>query len=146
MNSLRPRAWVTLGSSLLASMLLFSTASVVRAADIAAGDDTACLECHADAAFASPAHPETKCAECHTNITQTPHDALPAEQKLAGDAICAQCHGMATKQLAKSVHAEHTCKKCHGPGHSVDVATNGGAKMSALGPLADEELAEAERP
>jgi cytochrome b subunit of formate dehydrogenase len=127
MKNLRPRVWAATGSGLLACMLFLCCTTVVRA------DDAECLECHKDAAFSSPAHPETKCAECHTNITATPHDKLADEQKLGADAICASCHGMAAKQLAKSVHAEHSCKKCHGPGHSVDVATNGDAKMSALG-------------
>jgi len=127
MNNPRPRAWAATGSSLLACLLFLCFATVARA------DDAECLECHKDAAFASPAHPETKCAECHTNITATPHDKLADEQKLRADEICAACHGMAARQLAKSVHADHTCKKCHGPGHSVDVATSSDARMSALG-------------
>ena len=82
--------------------------------------ESACVGCHEDAAFESPAHPDTQCAECHTNITPEHKDALPAELKMEPDAICGQCHGMAAKQLPKSVHADHTCKKCHGPAHKVD--------------------------
>jgi hypothetical protein len=67
---------------------------------------TSCTEkCHEDVKFNSPAHPDTQCAECHVNITLAPHDKLSDEQKLSGDDVCAGCHGMAQKQLKKSVHA-----------------------------------------
>ena len=127
MAILRNRAWACVLPGILTGIFLFGLATTASA------QDSKCVECHKDVAFASPAHPQTKCTECHTNVTQTPHDALPPEQKLEGNAICAQCHGMAAKQLVKSVHAEHTCKTCHGPGHSIDVATNQDARMSALG-------------
>jgi len=129
MTSLHAHGWARPGTGLIVLASLLFAVGAVRA------DDAACLECHKDAAFASPAHPETKCAECHTNIGVDHKDALPAELKMEPDAICAQCHGMAAKQLPKSVHSDHTCKKCHGPAHKIDVATSDDAKMSALGQL-----------
>ncbi|MCJ7453053.1 MAG: hypothetical protein MUO39_11350, partial [Steroidobacteraceae bacterium] len=47
-------------------------------------DDAACTKCHEDVTFKSAAHPELGCVDCHTNITSTPHDALPDDQKLTG--------------------------------------------------------------
>jgi thiosulfate reductase cytochrome b subunit len=129
MNSLTPRGWAPLWSGLavLAAFALYT--GPVRA------DDAACLACHKDAAFASPAHPDTKCAECHTNITADHKAALPDDQKLAPDAICAACHGMAAKQLPKSVHSDHTCKKCHGPAHKIEKAMDDGSRLSAMGQI-----------
>ena len=120
-----PRVVLATGFVLLFGLL--AAPSALRA------DDAQCTKCHDDVTLHSEAHPATACAECHTNITQTPHDALPDEQKLSGDAICTQCHGMAAKQLAKSVHAEHTCKKCHGPAHDVGVASNTESRLSSVG-------------
>jgi len=129
MTRLHVRGWARPGAGLIV------LASLLFAVGAARADDAACLECHKDAVFASPAHPETKCIECHTNIGADHKDALPAELAMEPDAICAQCHGMAAKQLPKSVHADHTCKKCHGPAHKIDVASNDDARMSALGQL-----------
>lgn len=136
MTMQQARGWTRFGAGLIVFASLMFAAGTSSAAGVAPGlESTKCLECHKDATFESPAHPETQCAECHTNITVDHKDALPAELKMEADAVCAQCHGMAAKQLPKSVHADHTCKKCHGPAHKVDVATNDDAKMSALGQL-----------
>jgi cytochrome b subunit of formate dehydrogenase len=136
MKSLRAHGWAPLGAGLFVFAFLFVGAGIARAGDVGPGlDNASCLACHKDATFESPAHPDTQCAECHTNITAEHKDALPAEQKLEADAICGACHGMASKQLGKSVHADHTCKKCHGPAHKVDKASDPDARLSALGQL-----------
>jgi len=132
MSRLNPLARALAWAGLLVAFSCYLPAA--RAAD-AAPDSAACLGCHKDAAFESPAHANTQCVECHTNIPAGHKDALPVEQKMTADAICAQCHGMAAKQLPKSVHADHTCKKCHGPAHKIDVATDDDARMSRLGQI-----------
>jgi cytochrome b subunit of formate dehydrogenase len=99
---------------------------------VASADNAACTRCHDDVTFKSAAHPDLGCADCHTNITSTPHDALPDDQKLTGNQICAGCHRMAAKQLPKSVHDKHSCKKCHGPGHDVDLVSSPDSKLSAV--------------
>ena len=135
MMSIRPRAWTMAWSGLLVSFAFLSPQVALGAADaVAKGAGIDCTaKCHQDVKFNSPAHPETKCAECHTNITQTPHDNLPAEQKLKADQVCAQCHGMAQKQLGKSVHEGKSCKTCHGKPHEVGVASNTDSRLSSVG-------------
>jgi cytochrome b subunit of formate dehydrogenase len=136
MTILHPRGWAIRWSGLLFSASLLLAPGAVQAGEVAAGlENTACLACHEDATFESPAHSDTQCAECHTNITPEHKDALPAELAMEPDAICAQCHGMAAKQLPKSVHADHTCKKCHGPAHKIDTAANGESRISSVGQL-----------
>ncbi|HVN42801.1 MAG TPA: hypothetical protein VMT50_08435, partial [Steroidobacteraceae bacterium] len=122
------RTRTILWSSVLLSIALVLPATAARAADI---DCTS--KCHQDVHFKSAAHPDTKCAECHTNITAVPHDKLPDDQKLTSQQICAGCHGMAAKQVAKSVHEKKGCKGCHGTGHKVDVAANAGSRLSPTG-------------
>jgi thiosulfate reductase cytochrome b subunit len=134
MKILSSRGWAAVWSGLLASAFLSLASGAAIAGDVAPGlENDSCLGCHKDAGFESPAHADTQCAECHTNITKDHKGALPAELKMEPDAICAQCHGMAAKQLPKSVHADHTCKKCHGPAHKIDVASNDDARMSRTG-------------
>ena len=136
MITLFKQGWARRGSGLAVFASLLLAAGSAWAGDVGPGlENESCLGCHKDAAFESPAHPDTKCAECHTNITAEHKDALPADQKLEADAICAGCHGMAAKQVPKSVHADHTCKKCHGPAHKIDVASSSDSKVSALGQM-----------
>jgi cytochrome b subunit of formate dehydrogenase len=136
MKSLRAHGWALRGAGLFVFVLLFAFGSFARAGEVGPGlENESCLKCHEDATFESTAHPETQCAECHANITAEHKGALPADQKLEADAICGACHGMAAKQMAKSVHAEQSCKKCHGPAHKVDKASEPDARLSALGQL-----------
>ena len=131
-----PRGWARAGSGLVMLASLMFAGGAVYAGDVAPGLETeSCLRCHEDAVFESPAHPDTQCAECHTNITPEHRDALPAEHKMEADAICAQCHGMAAKQLPKSVHTDHTCKKCHGPAHKVETAATEDSRISPVGQI-----------
>ena len=123
-----PRA--TVWRILLASLALASPAVATQAAA-----DPACAECHGDVTVSSGAHPDTACADCHVNITSTPHDQLAPEQKLDADAICAGCHGMASKQLGKSVHAGKSCKTCHGPPHAVGSASDSESRMASVGQI-----------
>ena len=124
---IRRSARATVWPILLASLALASPAAG-RAAD-----NAACTGCHNDVTLQSEAHPETACTECHVNITRTPHDQLAPAEKLDADAICAGCHGVAGKQLAKSVHAGKSCKTCHGPPHSVGSLQDSEARMSSVG-------------
>jgi cytochrome b subunit of formate dehydrogenase len=137
MKTLPSRGSTILWSGLLVCASLFLVVPASGAQDTAAPavDSGTCVKCHEDATFESRAHPETQCVECHTNITAAHKEALPDDQKLEADAICAQCHGMASKQMAKSVHAEQTCKKCHGPAHKIDKASEVDARLSATGQL-----------
>jgi len=123
-----PRA--TVWCLLLASLALASPAVVAQATA-----DLACAKCHGDVKVSSGAHPDTTCADCHVNITSTPHDQLAPEQKLDAGAICAGCHGVATKQLGKSVHAEKSCKTCHGPPHAVGSASDSESRMASVGQI-----------
>ncbi len=118
-----------IGSSLLLCLGLFMGPLAANA------DDAACLGCHKDVTVKSPAHPDKTCVDCHTNITPDHKAALPDDQKLTGNQICAGCHGMAAKQLPKSVHDKHTCKKCHGPGHEVDTIASPESRLSPLNQL-----------
>ena len=136
MNTLFLKGWARRGSGLAVFASLLLAAGSAWSGDVGPGlENESCLGCHKDAAFESPAHADIKCAECHTNITAEHKDALPAEQKLEGDAICAGCHGMAAKQLPKSVHADHTCKKCHGPAHKIESAATPDSKISSTGQM-----------
>jgi cytochrome b subunit of formate dehydrogenase len=126
------RGWALVGSGLMVLALLFLTAPAALAQE----DSARCLRCHDDTPFESPAHAGTTCLECHTNITAEHRRALPDDQKMAPEAVCAQCHGMAVKQLAKSVHSgEADCRKCHGPAHRIDVAASQDSRHSALGQM-----------
>ena len=98
-------------------------------------DDAACIKCHEDVQARGPAHPEQSCVDCHTNIGDADHENLPEDQKLSGNEICAACHKVAGKQLAGSVHEKHTCRKCHGPWHEVEVPSEPGSRLSATGQL-----------
>ncbi|MFO1408121.1 MAG: hypothetical protein U1F08_11395 [Steroidobacteraceae bacterium] len=124
-KSSRSAGWT--GLLIAAAFLVLPTA--------ARADDAACLKCHDDVKVQSAAHPDQGCVDCHTNITDAKHDALPDDQKLTGNQICSACHAMAGKQLPKSVHEKHTCRKCHGPWHEVDVASEPGARLSTTGQL-----------
>jgi cytochrome b subunit of formate dehydrogenase len=136
MMHFHPRGWLAILPGLVVSASLLFAAGALQAADVAPGlENDKCLGCHEDATLESPAHADTQCAECHTNITVEHKSALPAELRLEPDAVCAQCHGMAAKQLPKSVHADNSCKSCHGPAHKVDKAADSGARLSALGQL-----------
>jgi predicted CXXCH cytochrome family protein len=84
-----PRS-VFLSGLLLCVGLLTSPLSV-------GADEPACLKCHEDVKVNSPPHAEKTCVDCHTNITPDHKGALPDDQKLTGDQICAGCHGMAAK-------------------------------------------------
>lgn len=121
-------------SGLLVSFAFLLPQATLAADPAAKGAAIDCTsKCHQDVTFNSPAHPETKCAECHVNITATPHDNLPPEQKLKANEVCAGCHGMASKQLAKSVHVGKSCKTCHGKPHEVGVASESGSRLSSVG-------------
>ena len=136
MKTFHPHGWTSLWSGLLASACLFLAGGPAIAGDVGPGlDNASCLECHEDTAVESPAHADTQCAECHTNITTAHKDALPADQKIEADQICAACHGMAAKQLPKSVHSDHTCRKCHGPAHKVEAASTPDSRISPVGQL-----------
>ena len=137
MSSIRSRALASAWSSLLVSAVL-ALPVAAGAADEAArppvADNASCTsKCHEDVTFNSPAHPETKCAECHTNITQAPHDTVPEDRQLKADDICAGCHGMAEKQLRKSVHASKSCKTCHGKPHEIGVDSDTTSRLSSVG-------------
>jgi cytochrome b subunit of formate dehydrogenase len=110
--------------------------SLAIASPVASGsDDAACAECHDEVAAGSGPHVDVACAECHVNITSTPHDQLAPEQRLDANAICAGCHGVASRQFAKSVHAEKSCRTCHGPPHAVQSTQEPGARMAAVGQI-----------
>jgi cytochrome b subunit of formate dehydrogenase len=100
-----------------------------------AATDPVCAECHADITVNSGAHAGTACAECHVNITSTPHDQLAPEEKLDTKAICAGCHGMASKQLGKSVHAKKSCTVCHGPPHAIQATSESESRMAPVGQI-----------
>jgi cytochrome b subunit of formate dehydrogenase len=101
----------------------------------AKADDAGCLRCHTDVVVKSEVHQAQTCVDCHTNITSVPHDALPADQKLTGNEICAGCHRVAAKQLAKSVHEKRKCKNCHGPQHQIEAVSNPESPLSAVNQL-----------
>ncbi len=141
MLSIRSRA-LALGSSLLVALSLALPVTLRAEEDAAkppAIPSAKCTDgCHEDVKFQSPAHTDTQCAECHTNITLAnlkDHEHLTDEQKLKGDDICAGCHGMAQKQLKKSVHAKKSCKTCHGKPHEIGVADETGSRLSSTGQL-----------
>jgi cytochrome b subunit of formate dehydrogenase len=134
MNIVSPQGWVRLGSSLIVLVALLFGAGAANAGDVAPGlGNEFCLGCHKDASVEASSHASVQCAECHTNITKDHDGALPAELKLEADKICAQCHGMAAKQLPKSVHSDHTCKKCHGSAHKIEGAKSLDSKISRVG-------------
>jgi cytochrome b subunit of formate dehydrogenase len=127
--SIRRTARATAWPILLASLALVLPAATKAAAD------PACAECHADVKVTSEAHPDAACTDCHVNITGTPHDQLPPDQKLDANAICSGCHGVANRQLGKSVHAGKSCKTCHGPPHEVGVSQDSASRTSSIGQI-----------
>jgi len=94
------------------ALSLISTASFAQEID--------CMRCHEEGMVTSTAHRRTSCQQCHTNVISKRHKAEDLAG-LSGDAICAQCHKMAVRQLAGSVHADGGpgCQDCHGKGHVV---------------------------
>ncbi len=78
-----------------------------------------CMGCHDDVHFDSTAHAELACKDCHTNVTRPRHKKEDLAD-LAGDAMCAQCHTVATRVVGRSIHAEKVgCVDCHGDAHKM---------------------------
>jgi len=89
------------------------------AQDVPEKKEINCARCHDDVSHAGSVHEEQACQACHTNVEKPRHKAADLAD-LTGDAICAQCHGMAARQLPKSVHGgAAACVDCHGEPHDI---------------------------
>lgn len=112
---------------ILASLILAATAT-----SSLAQEKINCAMCHDEVAVISTAHVGLECQDCHTNVTSKRHKAEQLAE-LSGDGICAQCHGMATRNLAKSVHKDAAgCQDCHDKGHVVGKL--GRSSLSTMSP------------
>ena len=100
--------------------LLAVVALALTAANASAQErEINCMACHDDVHFDSTAHAEVACKDCHTNVTRPRHKKEDLAD-LTGDAICAQCHTMATRAVGRSVHGEKVgCMDCHGDAHTM---------------------------
>jgi hypothetical protein len=99
------------GLFVLAALSLAATTATAQEREIN------CMGCHEDVHFDSTAHAEIACKDCHTNVTRPRHKKEDLAD-LAGDAICAQCHTVATRVTGRSVHADTVgCMDCHGGAH-----------------------------
>lgn len=102
-------------------MLVFAAVASLAAPAFAqeAQEEINCGRCHRDVTFESPAHPDLTCQNCHTNVVSRRHRAEDLAE-LRGDAICAQCHGLAGKSISRSVHEQNAgCTDCHGAPHEI---------------------------
>ena len=98
----------------LFATVVFGGAAVL-ASDSADAEPLACGDCHQEKIAAASIHAELACGDCHSDIKDVPH----GDERLRGDAVCAQCHDVG-KALAASVHAEVAgCSDCHGAPHAI---------------------------
>lgn len=103
-RSFHRRAW-TLAA---AGLALLALAAPARA-------QLDCSECHEAELAPASVHAGFGCADCHSEVDDFPHP----EERLLGDAVCAQCHD-AGDDLAESVHdGVLSCQECHGEPHGI---------------------------
>lgn len=103
--------------ALLRGLLAVAALSLAANAVNAQEREINCMACHDDVHFDSTAHAGVACKDCHTNVTRPRHKKEDLAD-LTGDAICAQCHTMATRAMGRSVHGDKVaCVDCHGDAH-----------------------------
>ena len=125
-----PRILARLIATIVAAIALASTISTSFAAE-----NINCAMCHDDVAVTSTAHESLGCQDCHTNVISKRHKAADVAE-LMGDDICAQCHGMAVRALAKSVHKDGPgCQDCHDKGHVVGMNGHNSTSTSSVSPI-----------
>ena len=106
-------------STFLHGLLVVAALSLGATAVSAQEREINCMACHDDVHFDSTAHAEVACKDCHTNVKRPRHKKEDLAD-LTGDAICAQCHTVATRVVGRSVHAEKVgCIDCHGGAHEM---------------------------
>lgn len=119
-------------------LILLMTSLGVPAITTAA-ENSACLDCHADAdtvgkafqinpvSFDTTAHAEIGCQECHASVTGNHPDDGNAPSK----ASCQDCHEDVNAEYSHSAHAEMaSCKDCHNPHIARGPAAVSGADMN----------------
>jgi len=113
--------------------LLFACATLCLLAPAAVAQERQidCSMCHESVAHeANSVHADLGCRDCHSNVEKPRHKAKDLAD-LSGDAICTQCHRMAERQVAKSVHGGATgCRDCHGSGHAILPPSDLNSRMS----------------
>ncbi len=89
--------------------------------------DSTCIECHDIKGYKGSIHETLGCSGCHTQAGKFPHPDNMAKPQ------CSTCHADEVKDFESSVHAERArkgtadtpvCSSCHGPVHSVVVASD----------------------
>jgi DnaJ-class molecular chaperone len=107
-------------AALTAALILASPVVAQETGEAPAKREINCTRCHDDVTLGSGSvHEGQECQACHSNVEKPRHKAEDLAD-LSGDAICAQCHGMASRQLPKSVHGDVAeCTDCHGAPHDI---------------------------